>query len=505
MPDVPCDDRFRLLVDSIREYAIVLLDAEGYVTTWNAGATITFGYAAEEIIGRHLSLFYSPDGDRSDQPALQLRIAAETGRFEEEGWRVRKDGSRFWADVLITRLCTPDGTPGGYAKLTRDLSRRRQEEIALRRNEDRLSGIISSAMDAIISVNEEQRIVLFNRAAEIMFGRSAAEVIGRPLAQFIPERYRRAHEGHIQSFGRTGVTSRSMSRPGTLTGLRADGFEFPIEATISQIEADGQKFFTVILRDVTQRVESEQRLQEALEAATAANRAKSEFLAMMSHELRTPLNAIGGYAQLLELGIHGHLNAEQTEQLRRIQRSGDHLLTVINTILNFARLDAGQLEYQLRDVNVRDLLEQVVSLVQPQMRAKDLAFVVDAVDPSLAVRADGDKVVQILLNLLTNAVKFTQPGGRVSVTCDRSEADAIIRISDSGIGIAADKLEAVFEPFFQLERKLTRTVDGTGLGLAISRELARAMAGDVMVDSTPLVGSTFSLRLPLAPATAPLS
>lgn len=503
MPHGTSDDRFRLLVDSIREYAVILLDADGHVTTWNVGATLTTGYATEEILGRHVSVFYPEDGNRVDTAGLQLRIAAETGRFEEECWRVRRDGSRFWADVLLTALRRDDGTLAGYAQLTRDLSRRRQEENALRSTEARLAGIISSAMDAIISVNEDQRIVLFNRAAELMFRCRADDVVGRPLAQFIPPRYRPAHEAHIQSFGRTGVTSRSMSRPGTLTGLRADGVEFPIEATISQIEADGQKFFTVILRDVTQRVESEQRLQEALEAATAANRTKSEFLAMMSHELRTPLNAIGGYAQLLELGIHGPLNPEQAEQLRRIQRSGNHLLTVINTILNFARLEAGQLEYQLRDVNVRDLMEQVTSLMQPQMRAKDLAFEMAHVDQGLAVLADPDKVVQILLNLLTNAVKFTQPGGRVWVTCDRSEADAMIRISDSGIGISADKLEAIFEPFFQLERKLTKTVDGTGLGLAISRQLARAMAGDVTVESTPLLGSTFQVRLPIAPHIRP--
>lgn len=394
-----------------------------------------------------------------------------------------------------------DGALAGSAKVTGDSPQRGRDEIALERSEARLAGIISSAMDAIISVNEEQRIVLFNRAAERMFRCDAAAVMGQPLEQFIPARYRRAHEAHIRSFGHTGVTSRSMSRPGTLTGLRAGGEEFPIEATISQIETDGQKFFTVILRDVSQRVESERRLQEALQSANTANRAKSEFLAMMSHELRTPLNAIGGFAQLLQLGIHGMLNEQQLEQVRRIQRSGEHLLTVINHILNFARIEAGQLEYAVRDVTVSEVIDQVVPLMIPQMHARELAFDVAAAHPSLRVCVDPDKFVQIMLNLLTNAAKFTERGGRVSVSYDADDSTVCVRVSDTGVGIPEDKKEAIFEPFLQLERKLTKTVDGAGLGLAISRSLARAMAGDLTVENSQSGGATFILRLPrVAPA-----
>src|SRR5687768_4274930 len=255
------DDRFRLLVEAVQDYAIFLLDAEGWVTTWNAGAERIKGYSAEEIIGRHFWILYPPNDAERGTPALQLHAAAESGRFEDEGWRLRKDGSRFWANVVITPLRKPSGELIGYAQATRDLTQRHQVEESLRRSEARLSGIIASAMDAIISVNEEQRIVVFNAAAELMFRSPAHEAIGTSLSRFIPERFRAEHAKHVEAFGRTGVTSRSMWTPGTLVGRRADGEEFPIEATISQVETGGQRFFTVILRDVTERRRADEALR----------------------------------------------------------------------------------------------------------------------------------------------------------------------------------------------------------------------------------------------------
>jgi PAS domain S-box-containing protein len=351
-----------------------MLDPDGWVTTWNTGAERLKGYSPEEIIGRHFSVFYPPEDLASDKPGLELRSAALAGRFEDEGWRVRKDGSHFWANVVITSLRSSSGELIGFAKATRDLTMRRQGEDALRRSEARLSGIIASAMDAILTVNEEQRVVVFNAAAEAMFRCPAHEAIGKPLERFLPERFRRVHGTHITAFAHTGVTSRSMWTPGTLVGLRADGEEFPIEATISQIETGGQRFFTVILRDVTERVAADQRLREALESAQAANRAKGEFLAMMSHELRTPLNAIAGYVQLLEMELRGPVTVEQRADLARIRRSGQHLLAVINDILNFARVEAGQLEYAMGEVALHELVAGVEALIEPQMRAKGIRY-----------------------------------------------------------------------------------------------------------------------------------
>ena len=235
-------------------------------------------------------------------------------------------------------------------------------------------------------------------------------------------------------------------------------------------------------------------------AAEDANRAKSSFLAVMSHELRTPLNAIAGYVQLLEMGIHGPVTEPQLVALERIERSQQHLLRLVNDVLNLARIESGRVEYLLEDVPVRELLAAVTPMVEPQIAEKGLVFDLEVSDERL-VRADREKVQQILINLLSNAVKFTPPGGRVSVdsaTRPDEPGFVFLRVNDTGIGIPDEMQTSVFEPFVQVDMSPTRRSDGTGLGLAISRDLARGMGGDLRVRSAEGRGSTFTLALPTA-------
>jgi len=236
--------------------------------------------------------------------------------------------------------------------------------------------------------------------------------------------------------------------------------------------------------------------EEARARADEANRAKTEFLAVMSHELRTPLNAIAGYAELLEIGIHGPLTDSQREAIARIQRSERHLLGLINDVLNFAKIDAGHVHIEVGPMPVHETLAALEALVAPQVRAKRLVYGYTPCAPEVSVDADPEKVRQILLNLLSNAIKFTEPEGRIAVSCDVEARLVRLHVTDTGVGIPSDKLDRIFEPFVQLQPGRTRTHEGTGLGLAISRDLARAMHGEITVDSTVGVGSTFTLTLP---------
>ncbi|MFL5382761.1 MAG: MHYT domain-containing protein [Longimicrobiaceae bacterium] len=239
--------------------------------------------------------------------------------------------------------------------------------------------------------------------------------------------------------------------------------------------------------------------EAARAAADQANEAKSAFLATMSHELRTPLNAIAGYAQLLEMGIHGALTDTQREYLEKIRRNQAHLLGLINDVLNFARLEAGQVVYDLRDVPVDAALASMEALIEPQLRARGHHYAYRRGDPAVTVHADGDRMEQVVLNLLSNAVKFTGPGGSIALEWSADDARVAIRVRDTGRGIPAEKLPLVFEAFVQVDPTLTRSNEGTGLGLAISRDLARAMDGDLSVESRVGEGSTFTLTLPRGP------
>jgi signal transduction histidine kinase len=287
--------------------------------------------------------------------------------------------------------------------------------------------------------------------------------------------------------------------------LQEQAVELELQADTAQAAAMELELTSEQLQQTAAEAErARDEAERAREAAEAANRAKSQILSTMSHELRTPLNAIAGYTELLEMGIRGPVNDEQREDLTRIRRSAKVLMSLVNDVLNFARVEAGQVAVALEELRLEQLLAEMEGMIEPQLRAKRLRYVLDA-DGAPRVRADADRLKQILINLLTNAVKFTPAGGEIRVTSDAVApgAGAVpmarIRVHDTGRGIPADRLQAIFEPFVQIDRHLTiESQQGIGLGLAISRDLARGMGGDLTADSTPGVGSTFTLTLPAA-------
>ena len=422
---------YRLLVESVTDYAIFVLDADGVIRSWNPGAQRLKGYTDTEIIGRHFSTFYTASDIANGKPAWELEVASKTGRVEDEGWRVRKDGSCFWANVIITALRDESNTLLGFAKITRDLTARRKGE-------------------------EQARLLAAETAA-----RGEAERHSEQLAQLTEQLQQQAIE---------------------------------LEAQTQEAQSLAEE-----LEETNERLQ-----QEAIDAdqaradAEAANRAKTEFLAVMSHELRTPLNAIAGYAELLRMGLRGPITPEQIEDLDRITRSERTLLSLINDILNYARLEAAQVQYACERVPIRPLIADLEALISPQLRAKELVFTFGDCDEHLTMLADSDKVRQILLNLLSNAIKFTANGGAVSVDCNGNDREVRVLVRDTGAGIPAEKLQVIFEPFVQLDRSLTNVLEGSGLGLSISRDLAQGMGGDLTAESTFGEGSTFVLTLPRA-------
>jgi PAS domain S-box-containing protein len=257
------DEGFRLIVAGVKDYAILMLDPEGKVITWNLGAERIKGYRAEDILGQHFSRFYPQEDIDGGKPALELRAAIADGHYLDEGWRVRKDGSRFWANVLITAVWDEKGNLRGFSKVTRDMTQIRHDAAALQESQARMGGIVNAAMDAIISINDDQKIVLFNAAAEKMFLCPATAAIGQSIGMFLPSRFREHHRQHVQGFGATGVTARSMRSLGSLSGMRVNGEEFPIEASISQLEVSGQRLYTVILRDITERKRADESLRQS--------------------------------------------------------------------------------------------------------------------------------------------------------------------------------------------------------------------------------------------------
>ena len=332
-----------------------------------------------------------------------------------------------------------------------------------------------------------------NTAAERTLLGGPENVVGRHFTEAFPESVKAGRFDIYKRVVETGehwLQDVHYTRGDVAHGLRA---------TATKV-GDGVHIGAADLSERFDAAKERERLLADAEVARAqaesANLAKTEFLATMSHELRTPLNAIAGYAELLEMEIHGPLTEPQREAIVRIQRSERHLLSLINDVLNFAKLEAGHVEYHLSAVGVRGAIDQLETLIGPQLAAKSLRFDRSQCADGRIVRADPDKLQQILVNLLSNAIKFTAPGGAVTLLCEEHPETVAIAVEDTGIGIAADRLEHVFEPFVQIDRRLNAPHEGTGLGLAISRDLARAMGGELSATSTLGKGSRFTLMLP---------
>jgi PAS domain S-box-containing protein len=365
--------------------------------------------------------------------------------------------------------------------------------------------VLDNAVDAIFTVDEAGVIRSFNVSAERIFGHPASAIVGQPVSVIIP--------GVSAEWARTAVGADSR---GELVGRRADGTSFPLDLGVAEMRDDSGRLLIGVARDITDRKRAEEELVSAKEAAEGANRAKSTFLANMSHELRTPLNAIIGYSEMLAEDARDAGHEEFVADLEKIRKAGNHLLGLINSVLDLSKIEAGKMELYLEKFDVAATLRDVMTTIQPLVQQKANRLVLEAPDELGTMHADITKLRQTLFNLLSNATKFTESGTitlRVSRTVDAGADWIIFSVADTGIGMTPEQLQSLFQAFQQADASTTRKYGGTGLGLAITRNFCQMMGGDVSVASTQGVGTTFTIRLPAdvpralgqvaAPAAAP--
>lgn len=344
-----------------------------------------------------------------------------------------------------------------------------------------LESIISSAMDAIITLDDQQRIVLFNRAAEVVFGTRSEDVLGGTLDRFVPGAAQEAHREHIRVFAHTGKTTRSMQSPARLMAVRADGQEFPIEATISMAEVDGRKFFTVVLRDTTERVKAEQ--------------TRNAFLAMMGHELRNPLQVLTSALYLAKTHAEGIPGLERP--LGLLEKNLRHMVRLVDELLEVSRVTRGKLTIRKEKTSLKAILDRAVDLSHPVL--EDSGHVLHrSIELDYGLHADVDRMAQAVSNLLDNAVKFSPRGTDIWLDAALVEDVLEIRVRDTGVGLEPQDLETIFEPFTQVNTRPGAVNGGLGVGLVLARAVVNLHGGSVHAESDgPGRGSTFVLRLPV--------
>jgi PAS domain S-box-containing protein len=521
-------EQLRLLVDGTNEYAIFMLDPQGRVVTWNSGAERLKGYRAQEIVGQHFSQFYPQEAIERDWPAHELRVAQAEGRFEDEGWRVRQDGSQFWANVVITALRDAAGNLRGFSKVTRDMTERKRAEENARRlvaettarrvaeenarviqeQRERLRVTLASIGDAVISTDAEGKVTFLNAVAEGLVGWKADEAMQRALPEvfrIINEQTRQPVENPALRALREGIIV-ALANDSVL--MARDGRERPIDDSAAPIrDVDGQVIGSVLVfRDISERRAAQQRLRDSeqryrrlYQALREANRRKDEFLATLAHELRNPLAPLRNSLEILKIP------GADTDTIARaramMERQLHHLVRLVDDLLDVSRVMRGKIELRRERIELAAVVARAVETVQPLIDAERHQLEVRVPAATLGLQADPVRLAQVVANLLANAAKYTEPGGRIDVSAERDGAQALLRVRDNGIGIASDMLSRIFELFVQASAVNARTQGGLGIGLTLVKNLVEMHDGSVEAHSQGLgQGSEFVVRLPLAPA-----
>lgn len=502
--------------------AIIGESLEGIITSWNPGAQRIFGYSADESIGKPITSLTWPGAEEEMDLLLQkVRLGDRVDHFQVV--RRHKNGSKILISLSLSPIIGEKGQVIGIAKIARDITGNIELEESLSAStaqvrilteleeqaraqamaERRFRELIEHAPDGIVQVDQRGTINIANRTAERMFGYPQEELVGLSVEQLVPEKHRASHPGRREAFGKAGVT-RPTGQGLDLYARRKDGSEFPVEISLSPVQIASEVLVTAVIRDVSERKRTQEQvriLQESYMAELEArqketerlSRIKSEAMAGISHELRTPLHTIIGFSDLLKEEFEGPLNDTQRSFVEHIRKDSEHLLNLINDVLDLSRMEVGALQLHTESLAVNDAISAAVNGMRMHAEAKGVTLVTHSL-PGVRVIADPMRLHQILYNLLGNAVKFTPGGGEVSVGAVEDGRTVYVSVRDTGVGISHEEQSRIFERFYQVGY----TTGGAGLGLAICKQLVEMQGGTISVDSEPGQGSQFSFSLQVA-------
>jgi PAS domain S-box-containing protein len=499
---------FQLMAESVQDYAIFMLDPGGHIISWNPGAVRAKQYAAHEIIGKHFSIFYTPADIERKWPQLELQRATMDGRLEDEGWRVRKDGSRFWAHVVITALRDESGKLLAFSKITRDFSERKRQDVALRRSEERFRLLVEGVQDyAIYMLTPDGTVTSWNGGARRIKGYEAHEIIGKHFSRF----YRSEDIDAGKPWGELAMAREHGRAEDEGWRVRKDGTRFWARVVVTALrDADGQLHgFAKVTQDLTQ-----QRQSAALEVAA---RQVHDFIAVLAHELRNPLAPIRNAAHLLAVATPG---AEEFEVARRaIDRQSAQLMRIVDDLLDIGRITRGALSIHPQRVDLRDIVARAVEAARPGIDSAGHQLSIDLPAEPVFLQADELRVTQALTNVLNNAARYTDAGGKIALSLRRESQNksyneeanqlawASLSVRDTGRGIEPEFIASIFGMFVQGRHAASRSPSGLGVGLALARAITELHHGTIEAQSEGAgKGSEFIIKLPVEaarPAAAP--
>ncbi len=486
------EERFRRLVESITDYEIFMLDPVGHIVSWNIGAERSKGYSPDEVIGRHHSLFFTREDAARGLPEMELKIAADKGRFEHEGWRVRKDGSFFWANVIITALRDEHGHLRGFSKVIKDVTERKKAEESLKDSEERYRIIVETASDAILTIDEMSIIVFANPAANKIFGYTPEEITGKQLMVLMPERFREAHLAGMKHYLAT--EKRDIKwEAAELPGLRKNGREIPLEISYGVFVREGKSFFTGIVRDISERklAEKEKQYKDMLERfsleleALVAERTMSLLALRLADRVRTPASVIGllgkkvlarddssGLTREAALTIVG-----ESEKLDAIVREFQALLKKEKSVFSY------------EDIN--EIVGGVLKIVEGEAAARRVEMRIKLAPGPLKINAQKDLLRMAFFYLIRNAVESSGGGCCITVETAGGDEHIYLLVSDTAHVIPRDALEKIFDPFYRGE------MYRFAMGLPLVKQIISEHLGEIHVDSRTGIGTTFRISFPI--------